>query len=596
MAIPNIGGAQDVGQPSGSHHHFIHHAQDNITSNGSSSNSNRSGGPLAHSTPSSSPLLPQVSNIARQTQVDIQASHQGHDHVFNYAFDPMSHGYDDEEGIDDGEDRHSDEGSEDEAGYNEMEYYLQRCSICFDARLDFCLEYCRDQFCRDCFQRYVKEVVSNSWGLNVTKIKCPVCQDIISMSEWTKYVDKATLAQYNQYNQPYRSFSRFCNQCDHEMVVSQVNCALLTMPPRELMPLFDGILADLKLLLTLGGIELDDITPASSLSSPAKATSGHASTTKSKQRPIISERDQKARNIIQSFADAYRSYCGDSRGIQSSLPFKAQSYVSSLAYRALGGPVVQADPLELANQPNAASQQSQQPVSSSSMSTLHLPPTSSTPQPSQVLRPSQIPQTSQATQTHRPQAAPEQLDRAPGAFFLRRQHPLKAHGVLEMYKALMLSLLDLFDLKEKQSADEPRTSFCIDTKTMEAGDDRTSRVVINIGNATEDHRFRAGNDGQESNDGSHKPGTEQQDTVVHTSNIKRKGLARVDSPQAKRSRSTRPGVITRAESKRQVEIKKAIVHLSKQLSSMETRQEQWKELQFLHVRWLRWDRWYAVWL
>ncbi|KAI7815911.1 hypothetical protein BC939DRAFT_404548 [Gamsiella multidivaricata] len=267
----------------------------------------------------------------------------------------MSHGYDDEEGIDDGEDRHSDEGSEDEAGYNEMEYYLQRCSICFDARLDFCLEYCRDQFCRDCFQRYVKEVVSNSWGLNVTKIKCPVCQDIISMSEWTKYVDKATLAQYNQYNQPYRSFSRFCNQCDHEMVVSQVNCALLTMPPRELMPLFDGILADLKLLLTLGGIELDDITPASSLSSPAKATSGHASTTKSKQRPIISERDQKARNIIQS-------------------------------------------------------------------------------------------------------------------------------------------------------------------------------------------------------------------------------------------RSTRPGVITRAESKRQVEIKKAIVHLSKQLSSMETRQEQWKELQFLHVRWLRWDR------
>lgn len=47
------------------------------------------------------------------------------------------------------------DGSEGEGdpGYEEIEYWLQRCSICFDSRLDFCLEYCRDQFCRDCFQR-----------------------------------------------------------------------------------------------------------------------------------------------------------------------------------------------------------------------------------------------------------------------------------------------------------------------------------------------------------------------------------------------------------------------------------------------------------
>lgn len=47
------------------------------------------------------------------------------------------------------------DGSEGEGdpGFEEIEYWIQRCSICFDSRLDFCLEYCRDQFCRDCFQR-----------------------------------------------------------------------------------------------------------------------------------------------------------------------------------------------------------------------------------------------------------------------------------------------------------------------------------------------------------------------------------------------------------------------------------------------------------
>jgi hypothetical protein len=50
-------------------------------------------------------------------------------------------------------DNGSDDESECDAMSNEMEYYLQRCSICFDSRLDFCLEMCRDQFCRDCFQK-----------------------------------------------------------------------------------------------------------------------------------------------------------------------------------------------------------------------------------------------------------------------------------------------------------------------------------------------------------------------------------------------------------------------------------------------------------
>lgn len=31
--------------------------------------------------------------------------------------------------------------------------YLESCSICFESKLDFCLDYCRDQFCLDCFQK-----------------------------------------------------------------------------------------------------------------------------------------------------------------------------------------------------------------------------------------------------------------------------------------------------------------------------------------------------------------------------------------------------------------------------------------------------------
>ncbi|CAG8837826.1 22296_t:CDS:2, partial [Racocetra persica] len=103
-----------------------------------------------------------------------------------------------------------------------FEYWLQRCSICFDAQLDFCLELCRDQFCRDCFQRYVKEVVQNSWGLGITKVKCPVCQDVIQQSEWSKYVDQNVIDLYNTYNKPYRSFSRCCSECGEEVFAAQV--------------------------------------------------------------------------------------------------------------------------------------------------------------------------------------------------------------------------------------------------------------------------------------------------------------------------------------------------------------------------------------
>ncbi|KAI7855658.1 hypothetical protein BDC45DRAFT_505572 [Circinella umbellata] len=99
-----------------------------------------------------------------------------------------------------------------------MDYWLQRCSICFDAQLDLCLEYCRDQYCLECFRRYVTEVVTSSWGLSVTKIRCPVCQDPIPQSEWSKFVPSSVVEHYNRYNQPYRSFSRCCPNCETEVI------------------------------------------------------------------------------------------------------------------------------------------------------------------------------------------------------------------------------------------------------------------------------------------------------------------------------------------------------------------------------------------
>ncbi|CAG8439994.1 17536_t:CDS:2 [Funneliformis caledonium] len=101
------------------------------------------------------------------------------------------------------------DNGEDITSAQDIEYWLQRCSICFDAQLDFCLDICRDQFCRECFQRYVKEVVHSSWGLSITKIKCP-------------YVDQNTVDLYNTYNKPYRSFSRCCAECGEEVFAAQV--------------------------------------------------------------------------------------------------------------------------------------------------------------------------------------------------------------------------------------------------------------------------------------------------------------------------------------------------------------------------------------
>ncbi|ORZ11990.1 hypothetical protein BCR42DRAFT_332371 [Absidia repens] len=104
---------------------------------------------------------------------------------------------------------------------DDLSYWIERCSICFDARLDLCLDYCRDQYCLGCFQRYVTEVVTSSWGLSVKKIKCPVCLVPISQREWSKYVPNSIVDLYNKFNRPFRSFTRCCPHCETEVVACE---------------------------------------------------------------------------------------------------------------------------------------------------------------------------------------------------------------------------------------------------------------------------------------------------------------------------------------------------------------------------------------
>ncbi|ORX57422.1 hypothetical protein DM01DRAFT_1284528 [Hesseltinella vesiculosa] len=101
---------------------------------------------------------------------------------------------------------------------NHLYFWLQRCSICLEQTYSLCLESCRDQFCKDCFARYVEETVQQSWGLGISRIKCPVCQDIVPQTEWSRYVSKEVVAKYNRFNQPYRPFARHCVTCDQSVI------------------------------------------------------------------------------------------------------------------------------------------------------------------------------------------------------------------------------------------------------------------------------------------------------------------------------------------------------------------------------------------
>ncbi|CAO3590138.1 unnamed protein product [Absidia cylindrospora] len=61
---------------------------------------------------------------------------------------PMSEGEEDTDMNDENS------GSEDEA-VDGVNYWTERCSICFDATMDISLELCHDQYCYGCFQRRI---------------------------------------------------------------------------------------------------------------------------------------------------------------------------------------------------------------------------------------------------------------------------------------------------------------------------------------------------------------------------------------------------------------------------------------------------------
>jgi len=102
-------------------------------------------------------------------------------------------------------------------GMENLEYLYSRCSICFEARQDYSLQKCRDQFCQPCIGKYIKEKVRSSWGLNVMEICCPVCNDVLPKSEWSRYCNRHTVELYEKYNQPNRSIVRHCQSCEYEI-------------------------------------------------------------------------------------------------------------------------------------------------------------------------------------------------------------------------------------------------------------------------------------------------------------------------------------------------------------------------------------------
>ncbi|KAK3841320.1 MAG: hypothetical protein J3R72DRAFT_154329 [Linnemannia gamsii] len=255
----------------------------------------------------------------------------------------------------------------------------------------------------------------------------------------------------------------------------------------------------------------------------------------------LTKRDARAQDVVQHFIKEYQSFCGTNQSNSATLPSMAHSYFSSLAMRALGG--------------GAA------------------PPTPAPPTPGQHSNalPSQ-PGGHGAPPGGQSRGFQQQFDarptlpqqdssfRTPSSLFQRKQQSVKTTGVLEMYKDLMVALIGLFDLKlPEQSAS---TEVVSGTNAMEVTDE--------YGHLDTSMHTTAG-------------------SKVATATDLCGGITIETVRIQKRALTDRSKIITRAESKRQLEVKKALVRFSKELLSMEIRPEQWKELQFLHVRWCRWD-------
>ncbi|KAF9430345.1 E3 ubiquitin-protein ligase arih2 [Podila epigama] len=397
---------------------------------------------------------------------------------------------------------------------------------------------------------YVKEVVSNSWGLNVTVIKCPVCQDVLPFAEWCKYVDQATRDQYQLYNQPYRSFSRFCDECEHEVFISKVKKDLVGASPKEMTPFFESLASDLEQIIRIGGFHLEDTaSPTSSPSSTSYRVSEH----------VLEEKNALARTLVKTFTEDYQSLCAVTHNDLPRLTSMAQSYLSNLSFRTLVSSSQQHQVQPSPNDTRLNQGQEMTLQSRGHSNTIVAPPLVSRPTANGGHIQDNPPRTAGSIQ--------------------QRGRRTGTSGVLEIYRTVMDSLLNLFDLY----------------LTVDAGSTSRRRTESSPAKANEGDSFET----PDSNGGEHMHHTSGNPASstslvsdLTTAESDRTGSIpdHISQTTLKRPRPTIVRkVMTRYQSKRESAVKKAIIQFSKDLSSLETRAEQWKELQFLHVRWLRWD-------
>lgn len=137
----------------------------------------------------------------------------------------------------------------------EMQMLANKCSICFDHELDFCLIRCQDQFCRYCFTRYAHEVVKNAWGLSAVEMQCPVCRDSLQYTEWQNYVDSTVRALYEKHNRPFKTLIRSCPSCEHDNPIS-IRISGDSSSVRQ--QCFDSIIRNLQ-MVAAGNEKYDDI-------------------------------------------------------------------------------------------------------------------------------------------------------------------------------------------------------------------------------------------------------------------------------------------------------------------------------------------------
>jgi hypothetical protein len=81
------------------------------------------------------------------------------------------------------------------------------------------LPICKDQFCQNCFELYIKEIVKNSWGYKTSTILCPVCSIPLEDEDWEDWVDPEIVDDFHSLNVPFkRLVFLYFTRCVHAIV------------------------------------------------------------------------------------------------------------------------------------------------------------------------------------------------------------------------------------------------------------------------------------------------------------------------------------------------------------------------------------------